>query len=81
MTAPAAPQARQPAGVPKLTGNRCQCPTCGEAFNRVSTFDRHRVGDFGVDRRCLSVEQMQAKGWRTNAAGFWVTASGNWRQA
>jgi hypothetical protein len=67
----------------KLTGQRCQCPTCGQGFNRVSTFDKHRVGEFapGNTRRCLSTEEMQAKGWQVNAAGFWITASGGWRHA
>lgn len=65
----------------KLVGNRCQCAACGAYFNRVSTFDRHRVGEFGVSRRCLSEQEMQAKGWKPNAKGFWITASGNWRTA
>lgn len=56
-----------------LTGNKCECPACGEMFNRVSTFDKHRVGTFGVDRRCLSPEEMAAKGWRVNDRGFWLT--------
>jgi hypothetical protein len=63
----------------KLTGNRCQCTACGEYFNRVSTFDRHRVGTFGLDRRCLTLDEMAAKGWHTNAAGFYVTSSGGWK--
>lgn len=65
----------------KLTNNRCQCAKCGEFFNRVSTFDKHRVGEFGVDRRCLTVDEMRAKGWQKNAAGFWVTSVGTWRKA
>jgi hypothetical protein len=56
-----------------LTGNRCQCPTCGEYFNRVSTFDKHRVGSYEAGRRCLTVDQMREKGWLKNAAGFWIT--------
>jgi len=65
----------------RLSGNRCQCTACGEFFNRVSTFDKHRTGRFGVDRRCLTTEEMQARGWSLNAAGFWITAKGNWRKA
>lgn len=56
-----------------LTGNKCQCTACGEFFNRVSTFDRHRVGVIGVDRRCLTSDEMTAKGWRLNGRGFWLT--------
>lgn len=64
----------------KLSGNRCQCTACGHYFNRVSTFDKHRVGEFGKDRRCLSAGEMEAKGWRLNTAGFYVTGGGNWRK-
>jgi hypothetical protein len=65
----------------RLSGNRCQCTACGEFFNRVSTFDKHRVGQIGVDRRCLTPEEMRANGWRLNAAGFWITAKSNWRNS
>jgi hypothetical protein len=57
---------------PKLTGGRCQCPACGEYFTSDRTFDRHRVGQFGSDRRCLTVAEMVAAGWATNARGFWT---------
>ncbi|MGH8110458.1 MAG: hypothetical protein ACREPL_00735 [Rhodanobacteraceae bacterium] len=60
---------------PKLTGTRCQCPTCGECFNGLAGFDAHRIGPYGDDRRCLTVAEMQARGWIPNAAGFWVTDS------
>jgi hypothetical protein len=63
----------------KLTGNRCQCTACGRYFNRVSTFEKHRIGTFEVDRRCMTDAEMEAKGWRQNAAGFIVTGAGNWR--
>ena len=62
-----------------LGTSRCQCPACGEYFNRVSTFDRHRSGSYAKpgewsgDRRCLTVSEMQAKGWMKNSAGFWIT--------
>lgn len=63
----------------KLTGDRCRCSGCGEYFNRSSTFTAHRVGPYAPinrpnTRRCLTVAEMQAKGWRLNAAGFWITA-------
>lgn len=63
----------------KLTGQRCQCPMCGTYFNRVSTFDRHRIGA-GDERRCLTEEEMRKRGWQPNAAGFWITAPGGWRK-
>src|SRR6516165_8365228 len=59
----------------RLTGSRCRCGACGELFNSVSVFDRHRVGpwtDKGVQRRCLSAEEMSARGWQTNVKGFWI---------
>lgn len=57
---------------PKLTGPRCQCCGCGEYFSRERAFDRHRVGQFGVDRRCLTTSELIARGWHRNPAGFWV---------
>jgi hypothetical protein len=58
-----------------LRGGRCQCAGCGERFNSMSAFDRHRVGlwrDRGAWRRCLSPEEMLRAGWSLNAAGFWI---------
>lgn len=62
---------------PALTGNRCQCSACGERFNSVSVFDRHRVGYFDSAehrgaRRCLHHREMLARGWSLNAAGSWI---------
>lgn len=57
-----------------LVGNQCQCAECGEFFNRVSTFDKHRKGSYEERRYCLSVQQMLEKGWSLNSAGLWVTA-------
>ncbi len=60
----------------KLTGNRCQCAACGEYFNSVSAFDKHRRGK---ERRfCWSVQQMQSAGMGKNRAGYWV---GSFREA
>ena len=55
---------------PKLSGNRCQCTACGEYFNGVQPFDRHRVWH-GVNRRCLTVAAMDAAGFIRNVSGFW----------
>lgn len=62
--------------MPRLTGNRCQFTACGEYFNGVQPFDRHRVGDFAKGgqpstRRCLSVAELDAAESIRNAAGFW----------
>jgi hypothetical protein len=56
----------------KLTGHRCQCRACGEYFSRERVFDRHRIGAHGVNRRCLTVTEMVARGWCRNTAGFWI---------
>jgi len=63
---------------PKLTGMRCRCSGCGEYFNSVSVFDQHRTGDATM-RRCLTVDDMMAKRWSVNAAGFWIRPSGTVR--
>lgn len=61
---------------PQLTGGRCQCPACGEYFSSVREFDRHRVGNFAESgqlmhtRRCLTVAELSARGWRRDARGF-----------
>lgn len=59
----------------RLTGNQCQCPACGEFFNRVSTFDKHRKGPFDGKRRCLTTAEMKERGWLLNAGGLWITAA------
>lgn len=58
---------------PRLTGNRCQCAACGQRFNSLSAFDAHRRGRHGPERRCLTAEDLTARGWLVNAAGFWIT--------
>ncbi|CAG9241110.1 hypothetical protein BDI4_100050 [Burkholderia diffusa] len=76
------PEADAPAGRTRrrLTGDRNQCPTCGEFFNSTHAFDAHRTGPFGgangkpAHRRCLSTDEMRAKGMTVNKAGFWMTA-------
>jgi hypothetical protein len=65
---------------PKLTGDRrCRCGACHQSFNAVSTFDHHRTGPYagtGANaRRCLSTDEMIAKGWHQNVAGFWCAGS------
>ena len=55
-----------------LRGDRNQCPTCGLLFNSSNAFDKHRTGSHGVDRRCLTVPEMEDKGMVLNKDGFWV---------
>jgi hypothetical protein len=56
----------------KLGTSRNQCGACREYFNSKAPFVKHRVGDFGIDRRCLNVEEMKAKKMEKNSAGFWT---------
>lgn len=59
-----------------LYADRNQCPACGELFNSLGAFDKHRTGDFfSAARRCLSVSEMQASGMVVNERGFWVKAA------
>lgn len=57
---------------PKLSGDRCRCGACGEAFNSTYAFDKHRQGPY-TDRRCLTPLAMADKGFEKNAAGFWIS--------
>ncbi|MGF6839881.1 hypothetical protein QF001_003748 [Paraburkholderia youngii] len=62
----------------RLTGDRNQCPSCGEYFNSTSAFDAHRTGPYGTPadpvahRHCLSIDEMTRKGMSQNKAGFWI---------
>jgi hypothetical protein len=69
MTASNEPKATLP-----RNGHRRQRSACGEYFNHVHDFDRHRVRKHIVRRRrCLSVGEMAAKNFSSNARGFWIT--------
>ena len=59
----------------KLTGQRNQCAGCKKYFNSNGAFDKHRVGKYGVNRRCLADEEMIAKGMSINRDGFWIAES------
>lgn len=62
------------------------CSPCGQDFNSVKLFDRHRVGRHAYTlseglkmepprddgRRCLSVPEMSALGWTLNKRGRWI---------
>lgn len=57
----------------RLTSSRCLCRGCGERFNSVRSFDRHRVWDLPTVRRCLTTDKMVGKGMSVNSSGFWIT--------
>lgn len=57
---------------PVLRGDKNQCSGCGELFRSTYAFTLHRVGEFGVNRRCLTPDQMSERGMVKRADGFWV---------
>jgi hypothetical protein len=57
----------------RLSGNRCLCRSCGQYFNSLKGFDRHRVGAYPNSRRCLTSPEMIRRGMTANRAGFWIT--------
>jgi hypothetical protein len=61
-----------------LNGDRNQCQGCKEYFNSTFAFDKHRIGQFGIDRRCMTTEEMEAKGMCVNTHGFWVGKQMDW---
>ena len=63
----------------KLTARRNQCPTCDEYFNSTTAFEMHRIGKFGLDRRCMTPSEMTAAGMLVNSSGFWITEKLNER--
>lgn len=57
----------------ELRGDRNQCRGCGEYFNSTAAFDKHRTGNFHErTRRCMTKDEMVAKGMAQRADGFWV---------
>jgi hypothetical protein len=63
---------------PLLTRDHCLCCSCGELFNSTKAFDQHRVGRYPrlrggrLVRRCLTAEEMQARGMTLGVHG-WLT--------
>ena len=55
------------------TKERCQCTVCGLYFLGEQAFDAHRVGKVGTPkRRCLTVPEMQRRGFSRTPRGNWV---------
>jgi len=57
----------------KLGGDRNQCQGCKKYFNSTFAFDKHRHGQHGVDRRCMTTEEMEDIGMLISSSGFWIT--------
>lgn len=56
--------------------SRCQCADCGEFFNSLGAFDKHRTGPYQPSgaRRCKAPTEMEEAGMCKNAAEFWITS-------
>lgn len=55
----------------KLTGNRCKCVVCGEVFSTESNFNKHRVGQYGFDRKCLNPASANLRIVSTSTGTIW----------
>ena len=53
----------------KVGNRRCQCSGCGEYFNSVFAFEKHRKGNHSNNSRYCDTSKMFK-----NANGYWVTA-------
>lgn len=49
-----------------------QCSACGQLFRAVTTHTLHRIGKFGIDRRCMTVDEMLASDMKLNSRRQWV---------
>jgi hypothetical protein len=49
----------------------CQCGACGAFFAAVSVFDKHRIGPYDGERRCLTPAEMQARNLVLRESGVW----------
>ena len=71
------------------------CTACGQDFAGITYFDKHRVGTFDYaysaglkleppredGRRCLTRDEMTAKGWALNKDGRWADPTASERLA
>jgi hypothetical protein len=63
---------------PKIGSRTEHCKVCHQSFTSTHSGDMHRVGEHGVDRRCLTVTEMQGKGMRRNSKGIWTSGGSYW---
>lgn len=57
--------------VATLRGDRNQCGSCGELFNSSHAFEKHRAGEHGHNRRCMTRDEMVSRGMVLGSDGFW----------
>lgn len=58
----------------KPGSSRCMCDGCKLFFSRTSVFDAHRVGPHDERRRCLTADELVAKGY-VERDGVWGYAA------
>ena len=85
MSLPFPPASSRDSQFPTIPANGCRA--CGHDFAGVGYFVAHRVGKHDYTfreglrmdppledgRRCLSAEEMLAKGWQRNTRGRWFS--------
>lgn len=71
----------------KAGSMRNQCPSCGELFTSVHSFDKHRHGRYGIpnlkkdgdylpaSRKCYTTDEMLAKGMVKVSGEAWASAA------
>lgn len=74
------------AGCPAPHGKQEHCCACCQTFSGTTAGDMHRVGKHHIStgpdrRRCLSVDEMLAKGMTQNAHGVWLCPGPDMRAA
>lgn len=69
------------------SGGHCKGGTfggCCQSFRSMSGFDKHRTGRFEPNtRRCLTPDEMTAKGWARDEHGAWrlpAPATNPWKK-
>jgi hypothetical protein len=61
---------------PTPHGLQCMCRACGLVFNSERPFARHFTGEYEPNaRRCLTVPELEARGYVQNARGAWQFAT------
>lgn len=64
-----------------LTARLCDCIGCGRLFVGVTTFEKHRLGAIGVDRRCATDDELRERGLAQDEQGAWVDERGRAKAA
>jgi hypothetical protein len=72
----------------RLSGQHNQCASCDTYFNSTHAFDAHRYGEWGIlqddgsyspsNRRCLTADEMEAKGMCLSSTGWWITKASSY---